>query len=106
MYNNHQSNRSKGINDFFYPLYLDEPSVEDQCGVGWDDLADTSLPIVKVRGDGDPTPFPQAHAHQSSVHASNDTTMAQTKQCMECRSQSCRSNITSSPTYLNCIRCF
>jgi hypothetical protein len=60
-----------------YPLYLDEPSIEDQCGVRGDDLTDTSLPVAKVRGDGDPTSLPQAHVHEPSVHASNDTTVAQ-----------------------------
>ena len=60
-----------------YPLYLDEPSVEDQCGVRWDDLAHTSLPVAKVRGNGDPASLPQAHVHQPSVHASNDTAVAQ-----------------------------
>ena len=41
-----------------YPLYFDEPGVEDQCGVRWYDLSDASLTIAKVRGDGDPTSLP------------------------------------------------
>ena len=60
-----------------YSLYFDEPGVEDQRGIWWYDLSNTSLSIAKVRGDGDPTSLPQAHVHQTTVHASNNTTMAQ-----------------------------
>ena len=41
-----------------HPLNLDKSDIEDEGGVGRDDLAHTPLAIAKVRRDRDPASLP------------------------------------------------
>ena len=60
-----------------HPLNLDKSDVEDEGGVGRDDLTHTSLAVAEVRRDHDPASLPQAHVHESAVHSRDDTTMTE-----------------------------
>ena len=60
-----------------HPFDLDEPDVEDEGGVGRDDLPHPPLAVAEVRGKGDPASLPQAHADQSPVHTGYDAPVAQ-----------------------------
>lgn len=60
-----------------YPLNLYQSGIESKCRVWWNNLTNTSSAITKMRRDGDPPSLPETHVNESTVHASNDASMAQ-----------------------------
>ena len=58
-----------------HSLNLDKSDIEDERGVGRDELAHTPLAIAEMRRDCDPASLPEAHVHESTVHSCDDTTM-------------------------------